>query len=127
MNRGLKDGVHVGQPVLDPDGVMGQVTQVMPLTSAVTLITDPSHGLPVQVRRNGLRAIAFGTGKPDELRVSYLTPNADIRVGDELVTSGLGGRFTAGYPVAKVSELISDASEAFLRISAHPSALSPEA
>ena len=118
LNRGLKDGVYVGQPVLDQEGIMGQVTQVMPFSSAVTLITDPSHGLPVQVRRNGLRAIAFGTGKSDELRISYLTPNADIQVGDILVTSGLGGRFPSGYPVAEVKELVSDASEAFLRIAA---------
>jgi rod shape-determining protein MreC len=120
VNRGFRDGIYVGQPVLDQEGVMGQVTEIMPFSSAVTLITDPSHGLPVQVRRNGLRAIALGTGQSDELKISYLTPNADIQVGDILVTSGLGGRFPRGYPVAEVKELISDASEAFLRIAADP-------
>ncbi len=120
VDRGIVDGVYVGQPVVDQEGVMGQVAEAMPFTAAVTLISDPSHAIPVQVQRNGLRAIAFGTGQSDQLRISYLTPNADIRPGDVLVTSGLGGRFPAGYPVARVIEVISDASEAFLRIIAKP-------
>ncbi len=120
VNRGVTDGIYLGQPVLDPEGVMGQVTETMPFTSAVTLITDPSHATPVQVERNGLRAITFGTGTADKLKVSYLTHNADIKIGDVLVTSGMGGRFPAGYPVAEVMEIVRDASEAFLRISAKP-------
>ncbi len=120
VNRGVTDGIYVGQPVLDPQGVMGQVTETMPFTSAVTLITDPSHATPAQVERNGLRAITFGTGNPDKLKVSYLTHNADIKLGDVLVTSGMGGRFPAGYPVAEINEIIRDASEAFLRITATP-------
>ncbi len=120
VNRGATDGIYVGQPVLDPEGVMGQVTEIMPFTSAVTLITDPSHATPVQVERNGLRAITFGTGRADQLKVSYLTHNADIKIGDVLVTSGMGGRFPAGYPVAEILEIVRDASEAFLRISAVP-------
>jgi len=120
VNRGVTDGIYVGQPVLDPQGVMGQVTETMPFTSAVTLITDPSHATPVQVERNGLRAIAFGTGNPDKLKVSYLTHNADIKIGDILVTSGMGGRFPAGYPLAEIREIVRDASEAFLRITAAP-------
>lgn len=120
VNRGVTDGIYVGQPVLDPQGVMGQVTETMPFTSAVTLITDPSHATPVQIERNGLRAIAFGTGNADKLKVSYLTHNADIKVGDILVTSGMGGRFPAGYPLAEIKEIIRDASEAFLRITAAP-------
>ncbi len=120
VNRGLTDGIYVGQPVLDPQGVMGQVTEIMPFTSAVTLITDPSHATPVQVERNDLRAIAFGTGRSDSLRISYLTHNSDIEIGDVLVTSGMGGRFPLGYPVAEVYEIVRDASEAFLRINATP-------
>lgn len=120
VNRGAKDGLFVGQPVFDPEGLLGQVSDVMPLTSAVTLITDPGHALPVQVTRHGLRAIAMGTGKPDRLRIVYLTPNDDIRKGDRLVTSGLGGRFPAGYPVARVSEVVEDAGEPFLRVTATP-------
>lgn len=120
INRGITDGIYVGQPVLDPKGVMGQVTHTMPFTSTVTLVTDASHAIPVQVRRNGLRAIVIGVGKADDLKVSYLTHNADIQKGDVLVTSGMGGRFPAGYPVAKVEQIARDSSEAFLRISATP-------
>ena len=120
VDKGLNDGAHIGQPVFDPGGVMGQITQVMPFTSAVTLITDPSHALPVQVQRNGLRAIAFGTGKSDRLRISYLSPNADIRVGDVLLSSGLGGRFPVGYPAARIIAVKNDPGEAFLSIDAIP-------
>lgn len=120
VNRGAADGLFIGQPVFDPEGLLGQVSEVMPVTSAVTLITDPGHALPVQVSRHGLRAIALGTGKPDRLRIVYLTPNDDIRQGDRLVTSGLGGRFPAGYPVARVTEVVEDAGEPFLNVSATP-------
>lgn len=120
VNRGATDGLFVGQPVFDPEGLLGQVSEVMPVTSAVTLITDPGHALPVQVSRHGLRAIALGTGKPDQLKIVYLTPNDDIRKGDRLVTSGLGGRFPAGYPVARVSEVVEDAGEPFLKVTARP-------
>ena len=120
VDKGLNDGAHIGQPVFDPSGVMGQITQVMPFTSAVTLITDPSHALPVQVQRNGLRAIAFGTGNSDRLRISYLSPNANIRVGDVLLSSGLGGRFPEGYPAARVVAVKNDPGEAFLSIDAIP-------
>lgn len=120
INRGAADGLYVGQPVFDPDGLLGQVGEVMPFSSAVVLITDPSHALPVQVTRHGLRAIAIGTGQPDRLRIVYLTPNDDIRKGDRLVTSGLGGRFPAGYPVATVTEVIEDAGEPFLKVTASP-------
>lgn len=122
VDRGLRDGTHIGQPVFDPTGVMGQVTQVMPFTSAVTLITDPGHATPVQVRRNGLRAVAFGTGNSDRLRISYLSQIADIKVGDVMLSSGLGGRFPTGYPVAKVISVENDPGEAFLHIEAEPTA-----
>lgn len=120
VNRGATDGLFVGQPVFDPKGLLGQVSEVMPVTSAVTLITDPGHALPVQVSRHGLRAVAVGTGKPDRLKIVYLTPNDDIRQGDRLVTSGLGGRFPAGYPVARVTEVVEDAGEPFLKVTARP-------
>lgn len=120
VNRGATDGLFVGQPVFDPKGLLGQVSEVMPVTSAVTLITDPGHALPVQVSRHGLRAVALGTGKPDRLKIVYLTPNDDIRNGDRLVTSGLGGRFPAGYPVARVTEVVEDAGEPFLKVTARP-------
>lgn len=120
LNRGLRDGARLQQPILDPDGVMGQLTQVMPFNSVVTLITDPSHATPVQVSRNGVRAVAFGVGKIDTLEINYLTPNADIREDDVLVTSGLGGRFPPGYPVARVKAIEREPAAAFLRIRAEP-------
>lgn len=120
VNRGAADGLYVGQPVFDPDGLLGEVSEVMPFTSAVILITDPSHALPVQVTRNGLRAIAIGSGQPDRLHVVYLTPNDDIRKGDRLVTSGLSGRFPSGYPVGRVTEVVEDAGEPFLKVTASP-------
>ncbi len=120
VDRGLNGGAEVDQPVLDPEGVMGQLTQVMPFNSVVTLITDPSHATPVQVSRNNVHAVAFGIGKIDTLDINYLTPNADVQVGDELVTSGLGGRFPAGYPVARVKVIRRDPGAAFLQIQATP-------
>lgn len=120
VNKGGLDGVYVGQPAFNAQGILGQVTKVMPTTSSVTLITDPSHALPVQVKRDGLRAIARGVGRPDELQISYLGPNVDIREGDILVSSGLGGRFPSGYPVAEVAEVLHDSGELFLKVSAKP-------
>lgn len=121
IDKGSVHGVYVGQSVIDANGVMGQVTQVYPLTSAVTLITDPSHAIPVEVQRNGLRTVLFGTGSATNLEVRHLNKLADIQEGDVLVTSGLGGRFPSGFPVAKVVSK-EDTGEAFLSIQARPSA-----
>jgi rod shape-determining protein MreC len=120
INRGLGDGVYEGQPVLDAEGVMGQVTRVMPTNAAVTLITDPSHGMPVAVQRNGLRAVLLGTGRADELRLGFVSRSADIQVGDLLVSSGLGGRFPAGYPVARISEIRAEKGGMFVDAIAVP-------
>lgn len=120
VNRGATDGLFVGQSVFDAEGVLGQVTKVMPFTSAVILITDPNHALPVQVTRNGLRAFAIGTGESDLLRIVYLTANDDILEGDRLVTSGLGGRYPAGYPVARVAKVTEEPGETFLTVTARP-------
>lgn len=120
INKGSNDGVFEGHPVLDANGVMGQVNHVSPFTSTVILITDPSHATPVQVNRNGLRAIALGTGEPDRLVIPNIPNNTDIKEGDLLVTSGLGLRFPAGYPVATVTSVIRDPSEPFAQISATP-------
>ncbi|MDH3451780.1 MAG: rod shape-determining protein MreC, partial [Gammaproteobacteria bacterium] len=120
VNRGTRDGVYVGQPVIDPDGVIGQVTKATLFTSAVTLLTDQSHAIPAQIRRNGLRVIVYGLGVPDRLAVPYLAQDADVREGDVLVTSGMGGRFPAGYPVARVTRISKDTNEPFLEVSALP-------
>lgn len=102
INRGRKDGVYEGQPVINEQGVVGQVISVAHATSRVLLLSDQNHALPVVVMRNGVRAIVSGTGLSNELVIKNLPRNVDIKVGDLLVTSGLGGRFPGGYPVAKV-------------------------
>jgi len=122
INKGSLNGVFVGQPVLDANAVMGQVIDASPMSARVLLITDASHALPVQVNRNGLRSIAFGTGKINELSLPHLPNNADIREGDLLVTSGLGGHFPPGYPVAKVVEVTREPGEPFATVIATPSA-----
>ncbi len=122
LNKGSSSGIYKGQPVLHANAVMGQVVHVNRFTSSVLMITDASHALPIQVNRNGLRTIAIGTGHIDELELPNLPNNADIKVGDLLVTSGLGGRFPAGYPVATVTEIQREPGEPFARIKAQPSA-----
>jgi rod shape-determining protein MreC len=102
INKGKTSGLYEGQPVLDANAVVGQVTHINPFTASVLLITDATHALPVQVNRNGLRTIALGTGLINQLELPHLPNNADIEVGDLLTTSGLGGRFPPGYPVAQV-------------------------
>lgn len=120
IRQGLSDTVYVGQAVIDDKGVIGQVTEVMPLNSVVVLITDPGHAMPVQVERNGLRTIVRGTGSLSILEVPFLNQNSDIREGDILFSSGLGGRFPNGYPVAKVIEVEVIEDQAFLKVSATP-------
>lgn len=120
LNRGLVDGVYVGQALIDAQGVVGQVVRVGPLSSEAVLITDADHAVPVSVNRNGVRTIAVGTGDSGRLRLPYLTNNADIEVGDLLVSSGLGGVFPAGYPVARVTEVRRQADQAFAEILAEP-------
>lgn len=120
LNKGTRDGVHVGQPLLDQHGVIGQIIHANAFTSLAILITDANHVLPVQVNRNGLRTLAVGTGNFRELELPYIPNNEDIRVGDLLVTSGLGGRFPRGYPVARVAEVKFDPGSPFAHIVAQP-------
>lgn len=122
IDKGSSSGLFVGQPVLDAQGVMGQIDQLGPLSAVVRLITDPGHAIPVQVNRTGARAIALGTGDTHRLELASLPNNIDIRAGDLLVTSGLGGRFPQGYPVAQVTEVNFDPGAPFARVSAEPSA-----
>jgi rod shape-determining protein MreC len=105
INKGSTSGLFEGQPVLDANAVVGQVTHINPFSANVLLITDAAHAMPVQVNRNGLRTIALGTGLINRLELPHLPNNADIQVGDLLVTSGLGGAFPPGYPVAEVIEV----------------------
>lgn len=122
INKGRDDGIYVGQPVLDAVGLMGQVIMVGPLHSRVLLITDATHALPVQINRNGVRSVAEGVGQYYELELQHVAATTDIKVGDLLVSSGLGGRFPAGYPVAVVSEVIIDPGQPFATVKATPSA-----
>ncbi len=122
LNKGSDDGVFLGQPLLDADGLLGQIVEVAPKMSRALLITDATHSIPVQVNRNGVRAIAEGTGSLSALEVYHVSATTDIREGDLLVTSGLGGRFPAGYPVAVVSSVHRDPGQAFARITAAPTA-----
>jgi rod shape-determining protein MreC len=122
INKGERDGVFLGQPVLDARGLMGQVVELMPYTSRVLLLTDSTHSIPVQVNRNGLRAIASGTGNPERLELRHVADTADIKEGDLLVSSGLGQRFPAGYPVATVKEVIHDSGQPFAIVRAVPTA-----
>ena len=123
LNKGTLDHLFEGQPLLDSQGMMGQLIHVGPFTSTAMLITDPSHAIPVQVNRNGLRTIALGTGAIDRLELPHIPDNADIQVGDLLVTSGLGGRFPPGYPVAEVIDVEQDPGRAFSHVTARPRAL----
>lgn len=122
INRGSKDGAFKGQPVLDAFGLMGQVTEVAESSSTVLLISDSTHAIPVQVNRNGVRAIAEGTGDLNSLSLRHVSANTDIRAGDLLVSSGLGNRFPVGYPVAEVLDVVRDPGKAFLTVVAKPMA-----
>lgn len=120
IDKGSRSGVFEGQAVLDARAVMGQVIHVSPLDATVLLITDVEHALPVQVLRNGLRTIAVGSGSINQLDMPYLPNNADIRPDDLLVTSGLGGKFPPGYPVAKVTEVKREPGKPFATVLARP-------
>ena len=122
LNKGSNSDVYQGQPIIDALGVMGQVIHVGPMSSTAMLITDASHAIPVQINRTGLRAIAYGSGKIDQLNLRYLTHNVDIKVGDLLVTSGLGETFPANFPVAIISKVERPAGEPFAYIEARPHA-----
>jgi rod shape-determining protein MreC len=120
LNRGVVNGVFKGQAVLDDKGLIGQTTHVGPWSAEVILITDPEHAVPVRVDRTGLRTIAVGAGDTTSLALPYLPGNADIRSGDLLVTSGLGGVFPEGYPVARVTEVHRDAVQPLAQVRAAP-------
>ena len=122
LNKGAKDRVYKGQPIIDAHGVMGQIVYVNALTSTAMLISDVSHAIPVQVDRTGLRSVAFGTGQTDYLDLRHIPHNADIRVGDKLISSGLGERFPRNYPVATITNIDRDTGETFIDARAEPMA-----
>ena len=121
INKGTRDGIVAGQPIVDANGVMGQVVHAGAYSSVALLITDPSHALPVQNNRTGLRSVAYGTGSP-VLHLGYIPNSVDVRPGDLLVTSGLGGRFPSGYPVGRVTAVERESGQAFSKVSVAPTA-----
>ncbi len=120
INRGTRNGVFAGQAVLDDAGLLGQTIHIGPWSTEVILITDPEHAVPVQIERTGLRTIAVGDGNESALALPYLPANADVKPGDLLITSGLGGVFPAGYPVARVAEVHRDAIQPLAQVRAVP-------
>lgn len=122
INKGSLDGVYRGQPLLGAHGVMGQITHTDAFSSVAILITDPNTAIPVEIGRNGLRTIAVGTGDASRLELPYLPNNADIKVGDTFVTSGLGGRFPRGYPVGTVTRVVQNPGAPFAEVDARPAA-----
>src|SRR5437764_8390939 len=120
LDRGMRAGVTLGLPVIDNAGVVGQVTRVFPFTSEVTLLTDKEQAIPVQVLRSGLRSVAYGRGQSGLLDLRFVAPNADVQVGDVLVTSGLDGMYPAGLAVAKVIQVESVANGVFGRVVCQP-------
>lgn len=122
LNKGNAKDVYIGQPIIDAWGVMGQITHIGKRSSTALLISDPSHAIPVQVNRSGLRSTAFGTGNSQLLELRYIPHNADLEVGDQIFTSGLGGRFPPNYPVGRIVSIERPAGESFANVIAEPMA-----
>ncbi|WP_297323847.1 rod shape-determining protein MreC [Nitrosomonas sp.] len=120
LNKGSYHGITLGQAVIDDKGIVGQITQLYPWSSEVTLLTDKNHSVPVQVLRNNLRSVVSGMGKNDELELRYLSVNIDIQQGDLLVTSGIGGVYPPGIPVATVLRIERDPADDFAQIISTP-------
>ncbi len=112
LDIGTDQGVTIGQPAIDAGGLLGQVTEVRSSTATVLLLTDPDHAVPVAVARNGIRLVAYGRG--DRIELANIPTSSDVKVGDRIVTSGLGGRFPPGFPVGTLVKLRRDESRAFL-------------
>lgn len=122
ISLGARDNIVVGQPLVDASGVVGQVSSVSPLIANALMISDPSHAIPVTVNRTGLRGIAYGIGRTDQIELRDIPISSDLVVGDLLVTSGMGGRFPIGIPVGTVTDISRPDDDAFLTVLASPSA-----
>jgi rod shape-determining protein MreC len=122
LDKGAADGVFKGQAVLDADGIFGQVAQVHAKTAEVILISDAEHAIPVQSNRSGLRTIAVGTGDSKRLSLPFVTVEADLKQGDLLLSTGMGGVFPPGYPIAEVTQVVRNASTTFALVDARPTA-----
>jgi rod shape-determining protein MreC len=122
VNKGSDEGVYIGQAIIDADGIVGQITRDRYYTAEAMLVTDVDHALPVELARNGLRSIAVGTGELNRLSLPFLPSNANVREGDLLVSSGLGGTFPPGYPVGVIRRVNSVTGQPFLEVDAEPAA-----
>lgn len=120
LDKGLQHGVSSGQPVVDPAGVVGQITRVYPLSSELTVLTDRNMTIPVQVQRNGVRAIAFGGAEPGRMELRYMSVNADLREGDAVVTSGLDSLYPPGLPVGRITSIDRSRTGNFARVLVDP-------
>jgi rod shape-determining protein MreC len=120
IDRGSSDGLRAGNPVIDEQGVVGQVTRVFPMVSEVTVLTERDQSIPVEVLRNGLRCIAFGGAEPGTLELRFLAANADVVSGDAVVTSGLDGLYPAGLPVGTIARVERDVKDQFARVVVNP-------
>lgn len=120
IDKGTNDNVYIGQPLIDANGIMGQIIHTSANSATALLISDPNHALPVEVVRNGLRSVVAGLGNSDAVELLHIPASADVRVGDLLVTSGLGGRFPPDYPVAQITSVNLPAGKAFAQVYARP-------
>ena len=120
INKGSMDGIELGAAIADSKGIIGHIFRDQVLASEVLLISDPEHGIPIEIARNGLRAIAIGIGSYDEIILNNLPNNSDIKINDVLITSGLGGRYPEGYPVAIISNIERVKGDSYLSIGAKP-------
>ena len=120
INKGSMDGIELGAAIADSKGIIGHIVRDQVLASEVLLISDPEHGIPIEIARNGLRAIAIGIGSYDEIILNNLPNNSDIKINDVLITSGLGGRYPEGYPVAIISNIEKVKGDSYLSIGAKP-------
>lgn len=120
INKGGNEGVFLGQPIVDERGILGQIVHVGPVSSTGMMVVDSEHAVPVEVNRSGVRAIAVGGGFDENLRLDYVQPDADVKEGDLLVTSGMGGHFPKGYPVGKVTRVKMHPGENFLQVRVQP-------
>lgn len=122
LNKGSRDGVQISQAIIDAFGVMGQIINTTANTASILLISDPSHSLPVEIQRNGLRTLVNGTGTADELELMHIPTNADIQVGDVVITSGFGGIFPKNYPVGTIIDIQTETGQHFMQVKAKPAA-----
>jgi rod shape-determining protein MreC len=122
LDKGARNGVTLGQPVIDGEGIIGEVIEVHPMVSRVILLTDASYGIPVENVRSGVRGIAAGTGAIKSLELQHVPNTVDLNIGDTLVTSGLDGRYPPGYPVGVISHIEHDSGESFAKVQVTPSA-----